>query len=35
VSEHRFPYLKAATREPLGMKATSAPSERVFIHEGE
>jgi len=34
-SENRFPYLKAAAREFLGMTATSAPSERVFSHAGE
>jgi len=31
-SEHRFPYLKAAARELLGMTATSGRSERVFSH---
>jgi len=34
-SELRFPYLKAATREFLGITTTSAPSERVFNHAGE
>ena len=34
-SENRFPHLKAAARELLGMTATSAPSERVFSHAGE
>ena len=34
-SGHRFPYLKVAARELLGMTATSAPSERVFSHAGE
>ena len=31
-SEHRFHYLKAATRELLDMTTTSAPSERVYSH---
>ena len=34
-SENRFPHLKGAARELLGMTATSAPSERVFSHAGE
>jgi len=34
-NEHRFPYLKAAARELLGMTATSALSEWVFSHAGE
>jgi len=34
-SELRFPHLKAAARELLGMTTTSAPSERVFSHAGE
>jgi len=33
--EHRFPYLKAASQELLGMTATSATSERVFNHASE
>ena len=31
-SENRFPHLKAAGQELLGMTATSASSERVFSH---
>jgi len=34
-SENRFPYLKAAALEFLGMIATSTPSERVFGHTGQ
>jgi len=34
-TELRFPYLKAATREVLGMTTTSVPSEQVFSHAGE
>jgi len=30
LNEHRFPYLKAAARDLLGMVATSAPSKQVF-----
>jgi len=31
-NEHRFPNLKAVSRELLGMTATSVPWERVFSH---
>jgi len=34
-SELRFPHLKTAAREILGMTAASAPSEQVFSHVGE
>jgi len=34
-SELHFPYLKAATREVLGITTTSAPWELVFNHAGE
>jgi len=32
-NEHRFPYLKTAARELMGMTVTSVPAERVFGRE--